>query len=439
MDARTMYPPQKDSPSTFLLGDITATDTTFVVGNADILPQELPFPLTLGIDKTVTETVLVTDIGAGNNQLTVTRYSGSLTWVAGTKVARVFTANDLKTVQDNLSDVIEQSNDNVLQLEASATDISDLQTTVGNASSGLVKGLNDEIARATAAEASEASRASTAEANLDSSKVSKSALPQVLTDWDSAQSATALTVTITRYNANTNITSTYTRTIPLVSDSDVGLMTPEAYSEILDLRTDVNALQQQGGKYIGVSFPTKADLDAYSVPSTVNSGDFTFVLDDETQSDATTRYIYSGTVFNFAYVINYDPIGIATTQEPGLVMGTEVGTDGKIFVESNGTMSLIGWDDLVELVNSKFTFPSGGSSSTYLDGTGSWSSPDISGKMNTVPSATAGDLAIFDNSGQVVDGGEIPLVFNSEASADDAAAQAASAIDDTKVYWVIEV
>ena len=44
MITRPMYPPQKDSPSTFLTGDISATDTFIIVGNAGILPQTVPFP-----------------------------------------------------------------------------------------------------------------------------------------------------------------------------------------------------------------------------------------------------------------------------------------------------------------------------------------------------------------------------------------------------------
>ena len=83
MAFRTMYPPQKDSPTTFLLGDISAVDTLMTVSSAAALPQTLPYPLTIGIDKTLTETVMVTAQNLGNNQLTVTRGTPAYAWVAG--------------------------------------------------------------------------------------------------------------------------------------------------------------------------------------------------------------------------------------------------------------------------------------------------------------------------------------------------------------------
>lgn len=350
MITRPMYPPQKDSPSTFLAGDISATDTFIIVGNADILPQTVPFPLTLGIDKTVTETVMVTEIGVGNNQLTVTRPDGALAWLTGTKVARVFNAADLTAVQQNLTDVIDQSNTNTENLETLGESLAETQEVVGDSTGGLVKDLADEIERSTTALQTESARAQGAEAVLNTNKVNRTELPQVLTDWAPTANGTAMTVTITRYNASSQTTSTYTRTIPLVSYDDVGLMTPEAYTEITDLRTDVAALQQQGGRFIGVSFATKDDLDNYTIPSTVKIGDFTYVLDDETHEDATTRYIFDGTKFNFAYVINYDPIGIATSETTGIVKSDDGSTDGKIFVELDGTMSVVGWDTLKERV-----------------------------------------------------------------------------------------
>jgi len=319
MNKRPMYPPQKDSPSTFLTGDITATDVYLIVGNADVLPQIVPYPLTLGIDKTVTETVMVTAIGDGNNQLTVTRQAGALTWLTGTKVARVFNASDLTTVQNNLSDVIDQSNTQGEALQQAEIDIDDLEETVGDANGGLVKGLSDEIARAQLAEKAESDRAKGAESVLTSTKINRTELTQVITDLMPSADETTLLITITRYNASNQTSSTYTRTIPLVDEENVGIMTPEAYREISDLRSDVSALQQQGGRFIGVSFATKAALDAYVIPSTTNVGDFTYVLDDETHDDATSRYIYNGTSFAFGYVINYDPIGIATTTTAGIV------------------------------------------------------------------------------------------------------------------------
>lgn len=362
MELRTMYPPQKDSPTTFLVGAINATDTFAIVGNAGLLPQTLPYPLTIGIDKTLTETVMVTAIDLVTNRLTFTRGENAYPWNAGTNVGRVFNAKDLKDVQDNITDIY----NNVSNLQTTTTlleeTVENLEAVVGDNSSGLVKELNDEIVRAKNAEAAEVTRANAAETNLDNIKVNKTSLPQVITDWVYSADGTKVLVTITRYNAVSAETTQYTRNIPVVTDNTMGLMTPEAYNEIMSLRNDVMALQQQGGRFIGLSFNSKAALDAYPIPESVKIGDFTYVLDDETKQDSTTRYVFNGSNFDFTFVINYDPIGFATTTTPGLVKSEGLSKPGKGYIEADGTISILGWDDmnneLFDKVSSKRTINS---------------------------------------------------------------------------------
>ena len=344
MAFRTMYPPQKDSPSTFLLGDISAVDTLMTVASAAALPQTLPYPLTIGIDKNFTETVMVIAQNLGNNQLTITRGTPAYAWVAGSKAARVLRATDFLDVQDNIRDVDTRLTTTQGTVSTHGTDISTLKTTVGGAGSGLVKGLADEIVRATAAEGAESTRATAAESNLNTIKINRSELAQVITDWAYSADDTKVLVTITRYNASTQQTTQYTRTLPVVSDEDMGVMTPEAYAEITALRNDVNSLINLGGRFIGVSFATKAALNAYVVPSNVKTGDFTYVLDDETKSGSTTRYIRNGTAWDFTFVIEHDPIGLANTTTAGIVKSKNA--DGKTFVETDGTMTVVGWDTL---------------------------------------------------------------------------------------------
>lgn len=98
----TMYPAQTNSPYTTTLGEISATDTAVVVADASVLPSQPPFLLTMGYDKSASETVLVTAVSG--NTLTITRGvdGNALLWVAGTKAARVFAAKDLNDVQSNL-------------------------------------------------------------------------------------------------------------------------------------------------------------------------------------------------------------------------------------------------------------------------------------------------------------------------------------------------
>jgi hypothetical protein len=339
MAFKTMYPPQKDSPTTFLSGNISAVDTLMTVANASALPQTVPYPLTIGFDKPITETVMVTAVNLGTNQLTITRGTSAQAWVAGDKVARVLTAADFQDVQDNILDVHAAVENIQTTVGTQGSDISALETTVGGSSSGLVKGLADEIIRATTAETAETDRATTAEGILNTNKVNRTELAQVITDWTYSADGTKVELTITRYNAATQEISTFKKTLPVVTDESMGVMTPEAYNEITALRTDVNALINLGGRFIGVSFATKAALDTYIVPETVKTSDFTYVLDDETHSGATSRYVRNGSVGDFTFVIDYDPIGFANTTTPGIVKST-AGVNGKVFVETDGQCPL---------------------------------------------------------------------------------------------------
>ena len=338
-----MYPPQKDSPSTFLLGAIIPSDTTINVASVGTLPQTTPYPLTLGYDTATTEIVLVTGFDLGSNSLTVTRLDGAKGWPAGTKVARVFNSDDLRSLQNNIKELDDVLYGQVREmLDILESDFLDLATVVGDEDAGIVKDLADEVIRATGVEASLQTVIDTGLSTLNTGKVNRTELPQILTDISYTASATKLTETINRYNAANQQSTSFTRDIPIASNTTVGVMTPEAYNEVVALRNDVLSLQQQGGRFIGVSFDTKSALDSYIIPSTVNVGDFTYVLDDETKQDSTTRYVYDGTEFIFAFVVEYDPVGLATSSEPGLVKGSS--DDGKVSVGLDGTMTVNGMD-----------------------------------------------------------------------------------------------
>ena len=98
----TMYAGQTNSPATTLAANITSTATSISVTDASALPA-VPFPLTIGINSTSSETVLVT--AKSGNILTVTRgWDGTASaWNADTPCARVFTAKDLNTAQSNIT------------------------------------------------------------------------------------------------------------------------------------------------------------------------------------------------------------------------------------------------------------------------------------------------------------------------------------------------
>ena len=140
-------------------------------------------------------------------------------------------------------------------------------------------------------------------------------------------------------------------TIPLATNTTNGLISYSDYNQIIENRDAIEELKNQSGGYIGQSFATKADLDKYKIPSTMRRGSSTFVLDDETHDGATTKYYYDGTSFKFAYIIESDPVGIATLNKTGVVLSKN--EKGKIYVETDGTMSLVGYDNIITTLGNK--------------------------------------------------------------------------------------
>lgn len=131
-----MYPGQANSPFTTTLGEISATDTAVVVADASVLPATVPYLLTLGYDKSASETVLVTAV-SGNTLAIVRAVDGpALLWVAGTKAARIFTAKDLNDIQENIR-TLEQDKQEKLTIDAAPTKDSGNPVSSGGVHSAL--------------------------------------------------------------------------------------------------------------------------------------------------------------------------------------------------------------------------------------------------------------------------------------------------------------
>ena len=105
-----MYAAQANSPYAEITGGLDTSVQEIYVNDASVLPTETPFLLTIGFDTSASETVLVTDMDG--NQLTVVRGidGPAQVWVAGVKVARVFTAKDLNDIQSNIRTLLTNLN-----------------------------------------------------------------------------------------------------------------------------------------------------------------------------------------------------------------------------------------------------------------------------------------------------------------------------------------
>ena len=136
MTKPTLHIPQKDSPSTYLTVAAAIGDNRITVADSSIFqldPNNLITRLTLGFDTATTETLEV-DAYISGNQITLL---SPLThnWGIGTKVARVFTSNDLSEVHQYLG-----------ELNSDATDLSELVAELSTDVSVLTGDYNTEVA-----------------------------------------------------------------------------------------------------------------------------------------------------------------------------------------------------------------------------------------------------------------------------------------------------
>ena len=163
------------------------------------------------------------------------------------------------------------------------------------------------------------------------------------------------------YNANLRTMNlvkgtltTLSTLIPEVTDSRPGLMTAADIMAFRDMQIKVNSLIAQG--VWRATFEDYATLiNAYPglVVNNTNwqENDFIFVDNDENHNpDKPTRTSYivvlrgTNRLLEFRKTENMEAVSQATNDSFGVVKGTE--RRGGIYVETNGEMSLNGWDEL---------------------------------------------------------------------------------------------
>lgn len=121
-----LHIPQKDSPSTFLVGNITDTTTTITLSDSRIFddPYAPIDRLTINFDGATTETVDVLEYLTGN-QILVTRGSPAYAWLSGTKIARVLTSMDVNEYIDYF-DYLDDAQTDIL------ADVEEVQDSIQN-------------------------------------------------------------------------------------------------------------------------------------------------------------------------------------------------------------------------------------------------------------------------------------------------------------------
>lgn len=176
--------------------------------------------------------------------------------------------------------------------------------------------------------------------------------PEFQTSNAYSSTATGVTETIQIRSIENGIGIAQNVNLPVANETNAGVMPASAFTQIQQNTATIQSLIEGGGKE-WPSVETKADLDAFGMPAGATQNDVIKVRDDETQGGATTQYVATdngnGLEWVFNMIINYDPIGIATTTTTGVVKSSE--QEGQVLVETDGTMSLNGYDTLGNRIN----------------------------------------------------------------------------------------
>ena len=155
---------------------------------------------------------------------------------------------------------------------------------------------------------------------------------------------TAAKQTLTKLDLETGQETSEEIPLPIADGNNVGFMTPEQVAAIEDLESRVGGLENQNVRlsYTDGSTPTAAEIRAF-----VLAAGYT-----DTDKWASIGVVVKASNHIWRYYDNtetWTDIGLDTVQQAsqsvkGIVQGSS--TDGKVFVEADGTMSLNGYDAL---------------------------------------------------------------------------------------------
>ena len=160
-----------------------------------------------------------------------------------------------------------------------------------------------------------------------------------------AATGTGVTQTLNKVNIKTGAETSETVPMPIANGESAGLMTPEQVAAIEALESRVGGLENQNVRlsYTASGTPTAAEIRAFVIAAGYT----------DTDKWASIGVVVSATNHIWRYYSNtqtWTDIGIDTVQQAsqsvkGIVLGSS--TNGKVFVEADGTMSLNGYDALV--------------------------------------------------------------------------------------------
>ena len=169
----------------------------------------------------------------------------------------------------------------------------------------------------------------------------------VVSDLTYTENASTVSVTENKVNISTGTTTTETEALPVASATAAGIMNAATYQSIADSQETLDALLG-GAVAIGnlPANPTQQQLTTAWETATGRSE----LINRASIYDTTNGLIH--TYYTNVNLWEDSPAGAqvqvsqATNTELGIVKGSL--TNGQAFAETNGTLSVNGWDDLVQ-------------------------------------------------------------------------------------------
>jgi hypothetical protein len=162
-----------------------------------------------------------------------------------------------------------------------------------------------------------------------------------------SEQTNAIGFRLTSANPATNTTNNTTSLLPIASETTGGLMSTESFVAIRELQSEIESLDGVVTYLNGKDFETSdiEELQPLFMEEASNQGysqplPNSLIINNWFDGH---EYIYNAVTEKW---VDYGTTvaALATNSSPGLVMGAD--SDGKVFAEQDGTMSVVGWDSL---------------------------------------------------------------------------------------------
>lgn len=183
----------------------------------------------------------------------------------------------------------------------------------------------------------------------DEKAVKKEIVPSVVSGLFGSFSAASVSIEVENKDASTGAISRSAITLPVASDAQHGVMPKEAYATMTDLTTRVSTLEGGQAKTYALNlgfgpFSQENYQRAWENAAGVEPGSVPPDGTKLTNLDTNVDIQYFKT--NGRWVERQTAVPVATESTTGIVKGST--ENGKVAVETDGTMSLNGYDDMLD-------------------------------------------------------------------------------------------